>query len=61
VSGDDGGEVALWRLGPAAGAGDRIRPYRRFATGDPVEAVAAVGGGGVVSGHRSGAVHGWTR
>lgn len=60
ASGDDAGEIALWRLGAGAAPGDRIHPSRRFVTGDPVDAVA-VAGPVVVSGHRSGALRGWNR
>jgi WD40 repeat protein len=55
VSGDASGDLALWRLGPTARPGDRIRPNWRASTGDPVGAVAVVGDR-IVSGHRSGAV-----
>jgi len=55
VSGDDAGEVALWRLRPNSSPGQRIRPMWINRTDDPVGAVA-VRGERIVTGHRSGAV-----
>jgi WD40 repeat protein len=55
VTADAAGDVALWRLGPDANPGARIRPSWRVSTGDPVDAIAVVEGQ-VLSGHRSGAV-----
>lgn len=55
ISADTAGDVALWRIEPHHGPGDRLRPSRTAATGDPTGAVAAAGTH-IVSGHRSGAV-----
>lgn len=52
---DATGDVALWRLDPAARPGDRIRPTWVTSTGDPAGALAHAGGH-IVSGHRSGAL-----
>lgn len=59
VTADAAGEVALWRIEPHHGPGDRLRPSWTAATEDPAGAVAATGAH-IVSGHRSGAVR-WHR
>jgi WD40 repeat protein len=59
VTADAAGDVALWRIEPHHGPGDRVRPSWTAATGDPAGAVAATGTH-IVSGHRSGAIR-WRR
>lgn len=55
VSGDAGGGIALFRIGPGDGPGGSLRPVWTAATGDAVTAVVGTTGG-VLAGHRSGAV-----
>lgn len=59
VSGDAGGDVALWRLGPRHRPGQRIHSRWTAATGDPVGAIAA-GADQIFSGHHSGIVRCFT-
>lgn len=55
LSADEAGDVLRWRLHAADRPGGRIRPVWTARTADPAAAVAAACGG-IVSGHRSGAV-----
>jgi WD40 repeat protein len=55
VTGDGAGDIALWRLGPTARPGDRVRPSWKASTGDAVGAIAHIDRQ-VVSCHRSGAI-----
>ena len=55
VSGDVGGGLAVFRVGPGDRPGGRLRPVSRVATGDPVTAVVGLPGV-VLAGHGSGVV-----
>jgi WD40 repeat protein len=54
-SGDDAGNLALWRVHPHHRPGDRIRPTGILDTGDPVTALTT-NDTQLISGHRSGAL-----
>lgn len=55
VTGDAGGDLLSWRIGPGEGPGSRLRPRATRSTVDAITAVSVLDGH-VVAGHRSGAV-----